>query len=800
MQRSCVVAVAITWFGCASPESVPCANGLTCPEGTECKEAVGASGDMLNLCVDPLSVPACDGMADGAMCTWGEVTAGTCHGGACVENACGNLLQDTGEACDDGNNTSDDDCSADCVSNESCGNGYVDSIRFEQCDDANVIGHDGCASNCKAEAPVWQQQAPYPVRDLTELVYDGARQRVVAFGGTYFDASANVIYSPQDTREWDGTHWRTVSSITSPVSRAGHVMAYDEERKVVVLYGGGGSDTWELDAAGWHQRVTPATPGPRNHAQFVYDSARKRLVLFGGGNREGLGAGTWTWDGRTWTQFVSASPAPRTGHAMAYDRKRNVVVMFGGVDDNPLDLVNNELWELSDTTWTKKTFTGAAPLARRDAAMAWDPFTERVLLVGGNDTDANALKDTWTWDGTSWTQLASVTGAIAFSNVGLATDHARKRIVMLASDGAVREYNGSSWQLSTAVPAIGVPRHSAAMALDTRHRELVLFGGQTTTGASFSNATYRFRGQWTLTTVTGPAARAGHRLVYDRLRDEMVMFGGYMNSTFFADTHVLPGPTATAWVARAPQTSPSARYGHAMVWDDNIEKVVLFGGDDGAIRNDTWTWNGANWNLEAPPSKPTIRKDAAVAYDPVQKKVVLFGGRTSGGVVEDDTWLWDGSTWTELTTGARPPAREGASMAWDPARKHVVLFGGGVNATYSDAWELTDAGWQVVATSASIQSRAYHMMATAPEGAGVIVVGGAFFEANTMLGDTQRLRWDGPEAAEEVCAAIDFDGDGLAGCADPDCGYACGRCGNISCDVGVETCSLCPMDCGVCSM
>jgi hypothetical protein len=78
-----------------------------------------------------------------------------------------------------------------------------------------------------------------------------------------------------------------------------------------------------------------------------------------------------------------------------------------------------------------------------------------------------------------------------------------------------------------------------------------------------------------------------------------------------------------------------------------------------------------------------------------------------------------------------------------------------------------------------------------------------------------RLRWDGAGADDSCQDAIDFDGDGLAGCADPDCYYVCTplctpgpelatcsaaspSCGDNSCDALLENCRVCPGDCGTC--
>ncbi|MDI3286640.1 DUF4215 domain-containing protein [Polyangium sp. 15x6] len=62
--------------------------------------------------------------------------------------SCGDGILDAGEFCDDGNNASGDGCSATCISDESCGNGILDTAAEEACDDANTTDGDGCESNC----------------------------------------------------------------------------------------------------------------------------------------------------------------------------------------------------------------------------------------------------------------------------------------------------------------------------------------------------------------------------------------------------------------------------------------------------------------------------------------------------------------------------------------------------------------------------------------------------------------------------------------------------------------------------
>lgn len=65
---------------------------------------------------------------------------------------CGNGAVESGEQCDDGNTTARDGCSANCLSDETCGNGVVDADLDtpEACDDGNDDNTDACLDTCAA--------------------------------------------------------------------------------------------------------------------------------------------------------------------------------------------------------------------------------------------------------------------------------------------------------------------------------------------------------------------------------------------------------------------------------------------------------------------------------------------------------------------------------------------------------------------------------------------------------------------------------------------------------------------------
>ena len=71
--------------------------------------------------------------------------------GSCKHAFCGDEYIWTGlEACDDGNLAFGDGCTPDCLSDESCGNGYVDFN--EQCDDGNQNNSDSCPDGSAIDA------------------------------------------------------------------------------------------------------------------------------------------------------------------------------------------------------------------------------------------------------------------------------------------------------------------------------------------------------------------------------------------------------------------------------------------------------------------------------------------------------------------------------------------------------------------------------------------------------------------------------------------------------------------------
>src|SRR4051812_250954 len=122
-------------FACVQPGSKSCPT-VDCPANEVCD---GHGG-----CAAQAAIDICLGKADGDPCSFATVLEGACSQGLCRPLGCGNNILTPNEVCDDGNTNNGDGCSADCKSNETCGNAAVDPAAGEQCDDGNSVDGDGC--------------------------------------------------------------------------------------------------------------------------------------------------------------------------------------------------------------------------------------------------------------------------------------------------------------------------------------------------------------------------------------------------------------------------------------------------------------------------------------------------------------------------------------------------------------------------------------------------------------------------------------------------------------------------------
>ena len=186
---------------------------------------------------------------------------------------------------------------------------------------------------------------------------------------------------------------------------------------------------------------------------------------------------------------------------------------------------------------------------------------------------------------------------------------------------------------------------------------------------------------------------------WDVARGELVVFGYKGTWTW----------KAGVWTQHLPVLTPPGRGGTALVYDEARQKVVLFGGFDGASEpqpwyNDTWLWDGVSWTQANPANSPPARSAHTLGYDRQRQQVVLFGGIGNGTPYSHETWVWDGTTWTKKTPVTSPPTVSQKSqnagvvnMMWDESRKKLILLGADLGFTQAETWGWDGTNWAQLA-------------------------------------------------------------------------------------------------------
>lgn len=85
-----------------------------------------------------------------------------------------------------------------------------------------------------------------------------------------------------------------------------------------------------------------------------------------------------------------SGPMERTVSTMAYDSRRGVTVLFGGVG-RAGEL--GDTWEWNGSTWTQVATTG--PSRRANYGMVYDSTRGVTVLFGGATVGQHANRETW---------------------------------------------------------------------------------------------------------------------------------------------------------------------------------------------------------------------------------------------------------------------------------------------------------------------------------------------------------------------------------------------------------------------
>jgi hypothetical protein len=164
------------------------------------------------------------------------------------------------------------------------------------------------------------------------------------------------IAAPLPTWIYDGNHWRSIQTAHAPRWGSSMRLAYDPARKSIVALTLGDYRTWVFDGQDWKELpLQGTTPQPRASPAFAFDPERSLWVVFGGGIYPKALGDTWTSDGSTWTRHATpTAPKARASWdygTLVFDPTQHRMILFGGVTDNQVLL--GDTWAWDGNAWTQ---------------------------------------------------------------------------------------------------------------------------------------------------------------------------------------------------------------------------------------------------------------------------------------------------------------------------------------------------------------------------------------------------------------------------------------------------------------
>jgi hypothetical protein len=173
---------------------------------------------------------------------------------------------------------------------------------------------------------------------------------------------------------------------------------------------------------------------------MAYDAQRKTIVLFGGASKGAEMGDTWLYDGKTWKQLEIEGPSPREDAAMAWDPASKMILLYGGNAGSGKPALN-DTWHFDGKAW-KKLETSTQPGVNSACGIATSG--DGVILAGGMSSGTSA-SECWRWDGKAWTRLQSGFGAR--HGAGLAAEGKGDKVILFGG-AKVDEAVGDTWELT----------------------------------------------------------------------------------------------------------------------------------------------------------------------------------------------------------------------------------------------------------------------------------------------------------------------------------------------------------------
>ncbi len=509
--------------------------------------------------------------------------------------------------------------------------------------------------------------------------------------------------------------------------QAGHAMAFDSHRGVVVLHGTRDSgNTWELHGDQW--RVAGEGPafssmslGP---AAMAFDIARGVTVAVWPDGQ------TWEWDGSDWTRRadVPGVAGAVISRALVYDRATGVTRAFAYPSAS--GTIVGHSWDGS--TWTASDTSGLSGLGQLMAA-CYDTNRGVMQLL-------TFSRQLWESSGGGWT-LVSSDAPFFNSPFSLVYDTANARTLVIGFSSrtrtwrdAVWAWEGSSW--SVVEPAQPFIPANAAAAFDETRGRLVIQGGGAP-GSQHDRRTWALDASgWSRLGATRPDGMSNSLIVYDSDRKVHVCFAGMPSLTYQA-VATIPSREVWEWdgdrwtqrgFGGLLNANSTLNYG---AYDAARRNIVVFGwtpdiNESTSAPPKTWTWADGVWTQAASNGPPQV---AALAFDELRGVVVSVATSTSS------VWEWNGSAWTSIPY-ANGPTTDG-SLAFDSGLG-ACLYHTNTSSSAAQTWSWDGAAWTMRSGSGPVFQGDKRVLVSDTAGGRVLLM-----RPHAALPRTELWQWGG---------------------------------------------------------
>ena len=282
---------------------------------------------------------------------------------------------------------------------------------------------------------------------------------------------------------------------------------------------------------------------------------------------------------------------------------------------------------------------------------------------------------------------ASPSTPSARSNAAVAFDSAHSRLVVFGGNtgqpngllGDTWTWSGGAWTAMS--PAQAPSPRSDARTADDPNLGVVLFGGATSSGYQRDTWVWDGRTWHSVATIGGPPPESGVALAYDPASHSVIGYG--YQPPQGGETWRL---TPTGW-QRLQLTVAPALGQPVLGWDGH--RLILvgmpFGPEQGQYRTQTWSWDGTGWSRLAP-AVDLPEGFAVGGYSATEGRLVVL--------INSETWSWDGRNWARLHPSVQPELGYGGSAATDSSG-HLLIFGGQAKTTPgNELWQWDGQTWR----------------------------------------------------------------------------------------------------------